>query len=77
MRRLEAIRRLYRTNGGGPSLMVVIILIIVGTICLLVPVLVGQILTSGQKQFEYYDTLRQSITIRSQLRALLDAAQRL
>jgi signal transduction histidine kinase/CheY-like chemotaxis protein len=57
--------------------MVVIILVIVGTICLLVPVLVGQILTSGQKQFEYYDTLRQSITIRAQLRALLDSAQRL
>jgi signal transduction histidine kinase/DNA-binding response OmpR family regulator len=57
--------------------MVVIILVIVGTICLLVPVLVGQILTSGQKQFEYYDTLRQSITIRAQLRALLDTAQRL
>src|SRR6185437_11023960 len=38
---------------------------------------VGQILTSGQKQFEYYDTLRQSITIRAQLRALLDSAQRL
>jgi signal transduction histidine kinase/CheY-like chemotaxis protein len=57
--------------------MVATILVIVGTICLLVPVLVGQILTSGQKQFEYYDTLRQSITIRARLRALLDAAQRL
>src|SRR5690349_17322824 len=77
MRRLDGIRTLYRTNGGGPSFMVASILAIVGTICLLVPVLVGQILTSGQKQFEYYDTLRQSITIRARLCALLDAAQRL
>lgn len=77
MNRVDRFRTLYRTNGGGSSLMVFIILLIVGTICLLVPVLVGQILTTGQKQFEYYGTLRQSITIRDQLRALLDASQRL
>jgi len=65
----------HRSATRSQPLAVMAILLVVGGICLLVPMLVRQFLAEGQKQAEYYDALQQSIETRTKIWRLFEAVQ--
>jgi len=64
-----------RSADGGQSLAVMAILLVLGGMCVLVPILVGQILSEGNKQIEYYEALERSIDKRTAIRRLFATIQ--
>jgi signal transduction histidine kinase/CheY-like chemotaxis protein len=65
----------HRSTTRSQPIAVMAILLVVGGICLLVPILVGQFLSGGQKQLEYYETLQQTIETRTRTHRLFAAIQ--
>ena len=61
---------------GGQRLAVTAILLVLSGMCLLVPILVMQVMSEGQKQRTYYDALQQSIGTRNSMRLMLATVQK-
>ncbi len=60
---------------GGQRLAVIAILLVLGGLCLLVPILIQQMLSEGRKQAEYYQALQQSVETRTEVRRVFAALQ--
>ena len=65
----------HRSAGGSQSLAVMAILLVLGGMCILVAILVGQILSEGRKHIEYYEALERSIDNRTEIQGFLAAIQ--
>ncbi len=68
MKLMDQISTFYRSADGGQRLAVAAILLVLGGMSLLMPVLIGQILSEARKPAEYYQAMQQYIDARANIR---------
>lgn len=67
MKLKDRIGELHQSSGGSQPLAVMAILLAVGAISLLVPILVREILSEGQKRIEYYEAQQRCAETRNRI----------
>lgn len=75
MKLKDRIGELHQSSGGSQPLAVMAILLAVGAISLLVPILVREILSEGQKRIEYYEAQQRCAETRNRIGRLFAAVQ--